>query len=104
MCRFDSRFRPGAAISGPRWDGRQASKLGSDEESAAVAADQKQGLASGPSNGALELRDVVDGLMVDFLDDVALLQARVGHFARRVDVGDNDAFGGFGEAEFAGGA
>ena len=74
--------------------GREADELlSSDEESAAVAVDQQQRFASGFAHGALELRDVADGLMVDFLDDVALLQAGVGHFAGGVDVGDDDALG-----------
>lgn|SRR5271170_3619487 len=90
---------PLPAQRGPLWAApeRESNRLRGDEQSATVAVDQEQRFAAGFAEGALELRDIGDGLMVDFLDHVALLQAGVGHFAGRVDVGDNDALGGRGD-------
>ena len=85
-------------------DRNETGELGGDEEGPALAVDEKQRIASGLAERALELRDVADGLMVDFLDQVALLQAGVGHLAGRVDVGDNDALGCRGNAQLLGNA
>jgi hypothetical protein len=49
--------------------------LPDDEERRAAAIYEQQRIVSGFANGALELGDVVDGLMVYFLDDIAFLQS-----------------------------
>ena len=67
--------------------------ISSDEECSAFAIYEEQRFVAALADCFLELRDVGDGLMVDFLDDVALLKAGVGHFAGGVDVGDDDALG-----------
>ena len=68
-------------------------QLGSDEKRSAFAIYEEQRIGTALANRLLELRHVRDGLMVDFLDYVALLQAGVGHLAGRVDAGDDDALG-----------
>src|SRR5580700_4928660 len=78
--------------------------LGGDKESSAFAVYQEQRIAAGFANGTLELRDIVDRLMVDLLDYVALLEAGVGQFAGGVDVGDDNTLGCLGDAQLAGGA
>lgn len=67
---------------------------GSDEESSALAVYKEKRFGAALADRLLELRDVGDGFVVNFLDDVALLEAGVGHLASGVDAGDNDAFGG----------
>ena len=108
MFRFGSRFRPGAGhfwvAPGTEGKDRRLWGLGDDEESSAFAVYQEQRIAAGFADGALELRDIGDGLMVDFLDDVALLEPRVGKSAGRVDARDDDALGCFRDAKLAGGA
>jgi len=48
-------------------------QLGSDEKRSAFAIYEEQRIGAALANRLLELRDVSDGLMVDFLDYVALL-------------------------------
>src|SRR5690348_15530852 len=86
--------------AGPDAQSRRQQSAG-DEEGAAITIDEEQRTASRLADGTLKLRDVCYGLMIHFLNHVALLQAGVGHFAGRVDVGDNDAFGGWRDAELA---
>lgn len=64
-----SRRRPLLASAGKR-EGLAGSA--DEEKSDAATIYEQQRMVSGLANGALELGDVVDGLMVDFLDDVAL--------------------------------
>src|SRR5580704_3372287 len=95
---LSARFRSGADHFWPAPGGGTGQlymelELSSDEERSAFAIYEEQRLCAALANGALELRDVADGLMVDFLDDVALLEAGVGHFARGIDAGDDNAFG-----------
>jgi hypothetical protein len=108
LFRFGFLFRAGDGHCWPAPDGEgpgiSNDWLGGDEESSAFAVDEEQGIASRFADGALELRDGRNRLMVYLLNDVAFLEAGVGHFAGGVDVGDNDALGRFGNAEFAGGA
>src|SRR5271163_1526505 len=77
-------------------------ELSSDEERSALTVYEEQRLRAALADSVLELRDVGDWLMVDFLDDVAFLQAGVRHLACGVDLSDNDALCRFGNAEFAG--
>jgi hypothetical protein len=102
---LDPASGPVLAISGRhrKTEGRQlvyGVGLSSDEERSAFAIYEEQRLGTAFANRVLELRDVADRLMIDFLDDIALLQARVGHFAGRVDAGDDDAFGCRGDVQF----
>src|SRR5580658_2417217 len=106
MFHFGSASDPMPPLLGGTGDGRRDRRLLGlgDKESSAFAVYQEQRIAAGFANGTLELRDIVDRLMVDLLDYVALLEAGVGQFAGGVDVGDDNTLGCLGDAQLAGGA
>src|ERR1700719_2890057 len=108
MLHFGSRSRRGAGhfwlAPGTGREGPTVIGLGGDEESSALAVYQEQRIAAGFADSALEFRETCDGLMVDLLDDVALLEAGVGPFAGGGGGGDDDPLGCLVDAQLAGGA
>src|SRR5215469_2495780 len=62
---------PSLRRRGPQREGSTALILGGDEECPAAAVHQEQGIAGILVHGVVEVRDILDGLMVYFLDDIA---------------------------------